>query len=298
MMPFPWNRTGDSLSTYTWRDTRSRLVGGDDGPGLPICIETGAPLFLEVGPPGRIRRAGQVPTFGLPLLMEFRCYPSSTGVGLNAFDISLANNASRGPIFRAFSTGGINRFGTPVQVQPDLEDRSRGGFNPNSNPPGKRTPSGDNSFYIGQIDYVTRVSQAHSVWLDLRPSIVSPFQFENFTQPVVFPPPDAQPPGTSVLLEYRGSLGFVDIEGEAFDARSIDSYGTIFEIQTTAANACNRCIRELGTVLFKDNDETWTEDIDRLDGSSFIQVRMTFLSDIESGQTAELESFGIAVAYE
>ncbi|MAB79891.1 MAG: hypothetical protein CMJ89_11110 [Planctomycetes bacterium] len=298
MMPFPWNRNAGNPNSYTWRDTRSPLVGGDDGPGLPICIEIGAPLLLESPPNGRIRRAGNVPTFGLPLLLEFRCFPSSSGLGLNAFDISLANNASRGPIFRTFSTGGINRFGNPVQVQPDLEDQARGGFNPNSSPPGRRTPPEDNSFYVGQLDYVIRMSQLHSIWLDLRPGPIGPFQWTNFAQPVVFPPAQAQPSGTSVVLEYRGASGFADVGESAFDARFLDPYGNIFEFQTTDEHNCNQCIRERGTVFYHGGVETWSEDIDALDGSSFIQVRMTFFNDIGSGQTAHLDSFGIAVAYE
>jgi len=295
MMPFPWNRNTDEAVGYTWRDTRSPLVGGNDGPGLPICIEIGAPLLLEAGPQGRIRPAGRVPTFGLPLLMEFRCFPSSSGVGLNAFDISIANNASRGPLFRVFSTGGINRFGMPVQVQPDLEDRPMGGFNPNSNPPGKRTPNADNAFYIGQIDYVVRVSQVYSVWLDLRPSFISPLQFQDYRQPVVFPP--VQPAGTSVTLEFRGAVSFEDVGDNAFDARFIDAYGIPFQFQSAQVHACNQCIRPKGTVHYHHDDDSWREDISTLDGARFLQVRMTFLNNSESAQAAELESLGIPVAY-
>ena len=295
MMPFPWNRNTDEPTTFTWRDTRSQLQGGVDGPGLPICIEIGAPLFLEPGPQGRKRRAGTVPTFGHPLLMEFRCFPSASGVGLNAFDISIANNASRGPLFRVFSTGGINRFGQAVQVQPDLEDAPQGGFNPNSNPPGRRTPNADNAFYIGQIDYVVRLSQVHTVWLDLRPSLLSPFQFTNYARPAVFPP--LQPPGSSLVLEYRGATLLDGVDEAAFDGRSIGPYGTPFHL-LTSEQGCNNCIRPVGTIHYLDGDASWREDLDTLDGARFLQVRMSFLNDIRSGASAELESLGIPVAYE
>ena len=37
---------------------------------------------------------GEVQTCGLPLLMEFRCYPSDTGLGLNPLAVALAINSS------------------------------------------------------------------------------------------------------------------------------------------------------------------------------------------------------------
>ena len=78
-----------------------------------------------------------MPTAGLPLLMEYRCYPSDSGIGLNPLDISLAINSSAVPNFRAFSTGGVNTQSNPVKVNPDTNMAPLGGYNPTSSPPGK-----------------------------------------------------------------------------------------------------------------------------------------------------------------
>ena len=52
-------------------------------------------------------------------------------------------------------------------VLPDSEVVPSGGFNPLSVPPGLKTSTGaDNTFYMGQLDTVVRVSRVHTVWLD------------------------------------------------------------------------------------------------------------------------------------
>ena len=299
MMPFPWNQ-GHGLSeagTYTWRDTRSLALGGPGSRGLPLCIEIGQPLFLENGPPRRIREENDVPTFGLPLLMEFRCFPSDSGVGLNAFSISLASNSSIFPYFRTYSTGGIDRFGNPQRVLPDLEEQPMGGFNPNSSPPGLRTPSADPSFYIGQLDYVVRISQVHTAWIDGRPTPAFG-GFLDYLPPVVLPSPIDQPPGTSALLEFRGANALLDMGLSGFDAGSIDIYGDVFEIQTLKDDDCNQCIRDLGTVLYPDDDPSWSSDIDEIDGAPFFQVRITFLNDVVGQQVARLQALGFPIDHE
>jgi len=298
MMPFPWNRGRSvaELVTYTWRDTRSNALGGPGSRGLPLCIEIGTPLFLENGPPRRVRSENDVPTFGLPILMEFRCFPSDSGVGLNAFDISLASNSSIFPYFRTFSTGGINRFGNPVQVQPDLEDSPMGGFNPSSSPPGRRTPNADPSFYIGQLDYVVRISHVHTAWIDARPSPAFSKSID-YATPVVLPPPADQPPGTQAILEFRGADALIDMGDAGFDAGQVDIYGRVFEIQSEN-DGCNQCIRTNGVVLYHQNVESWTTDIDSIDGASFFQARVTFLNNIESKQVARLAALGFPFRFD
>ncbi|MAB79890.1 MAG: hypothetical protein CMJ89_11105 [Planctomycetes bacterium] len=297
MMPYPLNRGNGPLVTYTWRDTRSLSTAGPSGRGLPLCIEIGAPLFLEDGPQSRIRGSNNVPTFGLPLLIEVKTFPSSSGIGLNALDISLAINSSRRPNFRVFSTGGINRFGVAIETQPDLEPQPRGGFNPNSTPPGRRTPAGDNSFYVGQMDYVTRVSLVHSIWLPGRPSGPGGLsQVPDYFEPVIIPTASEQPAGTEVILEYRGAVGFLDVEDSVFDSSQLDSYGNPFEIQTEA-DGCNGCVRPKGTVFYLDDVRTWTEDIDLLDTANFLQLRITFINNIESGESPEIDAIGIPIDY-
>src|SRR5262249_33846614 len=137
----------------------------------------------------------QAPSVALPLLMEFRCYPDTSALGLNALDINAANPApvSR-PNFRAYSTGGDNSSDQVVQDNPDLEGQAHGGFNPTSVPPGGATPGVDNTVYLGEMDLVLRISRMHSIWLDTQMTAPS------YDPPVVEPSSANQPLGTSIDL--------------------------------------------------------------------------------------------------
>jgi len=299
MLPFPLNRTeGVDPVTFTWRDTSVVAKGGPNSAGIPLDIEQGNPLNLEDAF-GYVAGRDQVPSFGLPLLMEFRCFPSNTGIGLNSVDISLAINSSAIPSLRCYSTGGINTARETVTVNPDEADSARGGYNPNSNPPGQRTNrSDDNAFYIGQLDTVTRISRVHTVWIDT--SLPAPDYFN----PVVLPDLTEQPSGTEVVVEYRGAIDFVlgdfnddDEELYKFDARRIDAYGEIFGIDDEGVFV------PLGTadvfeggVTFVTGNSSWVRDIDDIDGAQYLQMRVTFVNNIETGLNPELSAIAIPYA--
>ncbi len=267
LMPYPLNALGTS-NTFTWRDTAVLAEGGGDGLGVPMGIEVGPPLFLEEEE-GSYAGAEQVPSIGLPLLMEFRTFPSNTAIGLNRFDVSLAINTSARPNFRAFSGGGIGVGGLPMTVDPDLEDVPSGGFNPFSTPPGLPTMSADNTFYLGQLSTVTKVSRAHSVWIDTQ--LASPM----FTALLL----DAsEPHAARVVAHFRGADGFTSAAGGTpFDAGEMDPYGDI----------------PTGDVLFHRGAKTWTADLSSLDGARYIQVRLSFTNDIETGATSTLRSMAL-----
>jgi hypothetical protein len=301
MLPFPLNRDPSvETQTYTWRDTAALGEAAPSARGVPLDIEVGAPLQLE-GAFGAVARAGEVPTIGLPLLMEYRCFPTSSGVGLNSFDISLAINSSAWPAFRAYSTGGINTSGVSVIKDPDRETSPSGGYNPSTNPPGNQTRNAhDNSFYIGQLDVVTRISRVHTAWIDTR------MPAPDFIQPQVLPAPQDQPVGTSILIEYRGSNGFVleDLDMDVdeslfpFDARRLDPYG---DIVVDIPDAGDNPIRwELGSTEFTGSVDyvgdgpQWSGSIDEMDGARYLQMRITFLSNIETFQSPVLSAIGLA----
>ncbi len=272
LIPFPMNRAGGAPVAFTWRDTSVLALGGPDGAGVPLSIEVGEPLFLENNV-GSYAENGHVPAACLPLLMEIRCYPSQNALGLNPLAISLASNISARPNFRAFSTGGINTAGQLVTKNPDLELAPTGGFNPSSRPPGKPTQqTADNALYLGQLDYVTRVSRAHSIWLDTK--IPSP----RFAPPVLEPTADQLPPGTLILIDYRGADGFLDAEERPFIAAALDAYGDL----------------RIGTALFHGNDPTWKPQLTTLDGSRYIQFRVTALNNVGAQLSPELSAIGIA----
>jgi hypothetical protein len=304
-LPFPLNRGTAPRETFTWRDTAVREQGGANGAGIPLDIEVGPPLGLELLA-GSTAAPGAVPSFGLPLLMEFRCFPSSGAVGLNGCEVLLANNNAPMPYFRSFSSGGTDTSGQTVLRDPDQEDVPHGGFNPGSVPPGQATPHSDNAFYIGQLDVVTRISRAHTIWLDSQRT--SP----DYAAPVVLPRAEDQPLGTRLVLEFRGAHGFelgqldgqlgqaVDESLFPFDAEHLDPYGELFvDLPTDVEDASQRTF--LGSANFPGavhfaHGPDWESALDALDGARFIQVRLTFVGDLESGNTASLSALGLAFA--
>ena len=274
MLPWPLNQgmPVEDYRYYTWRDTGVLAKGGNNGAGVPLDQE--AMILGLTGP--KIYTAGNVKTVGLPLLMEFRCYPEDDALGLNAFNIALACNSSARPNFRAFSTGGYNVNNDPVIKNPDTEDSATGGFNPGTNPPGGTTPGLDCSFYIGETALVTRVSRIHTIWFDSNRA--SP----TYHAPVVEPGPDSQPTGTQVVFAYRGAT---TINGSSLDdistnAANLEFYGEN-DPQITTDNS---------SPAFLNSDSTWKSDISQVNSARYFQVRMTFLSNTASNKTAELRS--------
>lgn len=279
MVHFPMNQgiPTSQFLYYTWRDTALLAKGGPNSSGAVQAIELFATTGSAAGS-GNPYPSGQVPTVGLPLLMEFRCYPDDTALGLNAFDISLAVNSSARPNFRAFSTGGFDTNNNPVIKDPDTEDEADGGFNPGSSPPGATTPGIDNSFYIGQMDLVTRVSRVHTIWFD------TTFASPTYAVPVVEPTPDLQPAGTQVILAFRGATQ-MSITGSGNDtiltnAGQLDVYG---DPKSGA-----------GTPTYLNGDATWRDTIQAIDGARYFQARITFISNTETNLTAELSSLAFA----
>jgi hypothetical protein len=270
ILPFPWNRSGAAETSYTWRDTAIRAQGDPRGAGVPMDIEVGDPLRLDTGI-GEYYPPGEVASVGLPLLWEVRCYPNAAGLGFNSLDILLVFPGWSTPNCRVFSTGGIDSSGARIEKDPDLEFFPSGGFNPLSSPPGAPTPLvADNSFYMGQIDTVVRLSRAVTIWIDT--GTTDP----HYVEPVL--EPRQQPDGTSVLPEFRGAHDFSpDALDAPFDAARLDPYGDF----------------RPGTVTHLADGE-WSTDIRAANGARFLQVRFTFVNNVEVGLTAELDSFGVA----
>jgi hypothetical protein len=295
LMPFPLNRDPSvPPRTMLWRDTAVPARSAPSGAGIPLDVEEGGPLNLAERA-GAVAPSGDVPTIGLPLLMEFRCFPTSTALGQNGFDVSLAINSSAFPAFRAYSGGGTNSTGQAVQKDPDVEVEPTGGFDPNMG--GAPTPRAhDNTFYVGQLDVVTRISRAHSAWIDTRS------QGPDFIAPQVLPLPADQPAGTAIVLEYRGANGFVldnvqpDLDESAFpfDAERLDPYGEIEWVDRDRVHHRLGSPGFPGTIDFVGPGPDWSASIDEIDGARFVQLRVTFVGNLESQTTPELSGIGLA----
>lgn len=276
MLPYPLNRdlAPEDHSYYTWRDTALQALGGAGGSGAPFDQEI---TVLGLGP-DKTYPAGMVPSIGLPLLLEFRCYPTDFALGLNAFDVSLAANSSARPNFRAFSAGGYDTTGSPVIKHPDLEDVADGGFNPNSNPPGQPTMGIENTFYLGELELVTRISRAHTIWLDTATGAPS------FAEPLISAD---LPPGTQIELAYRGATSIIGgSPGQPLyigsDGFGLDAYGDPIDDPAT------------GAPLFLNLDPTWKEAISEVDGAQHLQVRLTFVGNAATNEIARASGLGFA----
>ena len=109
VMPYPLNQgiTVPNYRYFTWRDTSVLTKGAiADSPGAELRIVCSVVYGLGAGCYSCPYLNSNVPTIGLPLLMEFRCFPDSSALGLNALDINLAINSSSKPRVSAITAGG------------------------------------------------------------------------------------------------------------------------------------------------------------------------------------------------
>ena len=173
--------------------------------------------------------------------------------------------------------------------QPDLTSVATGGYNPGSTPiAGQSTYGLDNTFYIGALDLVVRVSRSYSVWFGTQDSeILTPAY-----NPAVKEPRDVdQPQGTSVNLAYRGAINIVSQVINPVvttDARSLDGYGDFYQppaMGPTLHNNPNPTFNFL-------NDSAWHDDVSDIDGVPYYQIRITFRSNAVSGEGPVLSGLG------
>lgn len=278
LMPYPLNRSSaiEDYDYWTWRDTAVPSVGGNGGSGVPLDQEI---QLLGLGP-DKDYGPGAVPTIGLPLLAELRCYPSAGVFGINSLSVLLGSGVDSRPNFRAYSSGGTDTSGVVHVVDPDTEPVASGGFNPGSMPPGAATAPADNTFYVGAVDFVTTKSRAHSIWIDVGTSAM-----QSFLPPVIL---GDLPPGTDIELAFRGADSILGGTPGAplyigQDADGLDPYGDPVDDPAT------------GTPVFflGPPGENWTSDITDLNGSTYLQVRITFVGNPVSLQSTTLRGIGL-----
>lgn len=305
MLRFPMNvdaPPGEEI-TYVWRDTAIEMRGGinaegnmADVPGIPHAQEQeivfgnvvplGEDAFIldylyEAGaqvPP--IGNPAGVPSIGLPLLMEFSCFPSDA-VSLNNFDASITNTTSRFPLSRAFSTGGFNTSDAPVIKNPDNEPVPTGGFN--GIPPvmgagpalGAMTPPQDPTVYLGQMDIVVRVSRVYTTLISAGAGSAP-----DYAALVQEPNPVDQPTGTRIEFAFRGDEG--NPAAAYFDAADLDLYGNSITETSGPTGELSLAVPE------------WSDSIDSIDGLEWSQIRMSFIGNTQSMLTPRLSAIGVA----
>jgi len=300
LMPFPWNMglPPDEWTYYTWRDTALRRRGGSSGDGVPLHQERVAQGLPQAN---RYYRGGEVRAEALPLLMEFRCWPDGSAIGLNSFDVSLAANSSSRPFFRAFSAGGVDQSGSTVLVDPDLETQANGGFDHLGQP----TWGLDNVSYLGSMDFVVRVSRSYSLWFEARDPVTgAALDDPTFSGPLLEPTPAQQPEGTRLELAYRGMESFAPTDDSCggtannFDplenALTLDMFGDHYDDNCfTQELPDHNPERENVGITFQGGTSRWLEHLTAIDGASYYQIRVTFEADPTSGVTPTLATFGM-----
>jgi Bacterial Ig-like domain len=280
MMPWPMNRNIplSDFTYWTWRDTAKLSrgapnCGGADPQRLQQVLGPNFGLLGFYGP-------NDVPTIGLPLLTEFRCYPDAAALGTNRLQTSFALNSSYKPTFRAYSAGGVTTSGTKI-VNPDSEPTATGGVSSSGLPTGPI----DNTVYWGQADFVVRVSRAQTRWLDTGAanSILTTVAAKQL------------PAGTQVSLAYRGARALHASSGEPwFDARNLDPYGESYT--AGQLNLLQLPPQNAFTVRFYPNTDSprWTENAGQLAGARYIQARISFVGNAMTAETPSLDGFGIS----
>lgn len=280
LMPWPLNQNVPlaDYAYWTWRDTaklsRAAPFGGGADPLRLQQVLSGIGLLGFYGP-------GEVPTIGLPLLTEFRCYPDPAALGLNGLQASFAINSSYKPTFRAYSAGGVTPTGNKL-VDPDNEPVATGGVNPST---GAALVPIDNTVYWGQADFVVRVSRAHTRWLDTGAANVD----------LVAMAASALPTGTQVTLAYRGAKSLQASAGTPWvSADNLDPYGESYtRAQLTLLGLSTA--KAFGVRFYPNADSPrWTENASQLAAARYLQARISFVSNPVTAEVPSLDGLGFA----
>ena len=283
--PWPMNRNvpPSQFSYWTWRDTGVQDVAGPNGFGVdPRRLVAVSGSLPGVG----FYPVNLVPTIGLPLLMEFRTYPSASASGSNGFQIAIAINSSARPSFRTFSTGGVLPNGQTIVVDPDQQVVGTGGVNPFT---GATTAPQDNAFYYGQADFVVRVSRLHTIWFD---ALGATQAAAVVTEPLA----SRLPPGTQVVLAFRGASAITSqTAGTWEDASNLDPYGDSYTPLQHLKLGHTSSLSFTPTFFPAPGDHSWTTSVAPLGGARYFQARVTLIGDPLTGLTPELSGLGLAL---
>jgi hypothetical protein len=323
MLPYPLNRgiAQEDFKYYTWRDTAILALGGPMGGGTePLdFLSSGEPCFTAQNTTGdlmngifvkTIHNPGAVPSIGLPLLMDFKCFPEPGGVHVNNIPLTFfLDTGSTGgflPARRLYSTGGYTASSVPVNKNPDAETIASGALNDvatsTSCPTGLAVALGaqipgngvDNVGYDGQVDYVTRVSRTYTRWFSAGPGSAG---FPKYSKPIIEPRAEDLPAGTQIILAFRGAnqIGGVDVP----NANRYDEYGNPL-IRTFIEDNLGTCndpsddvFTSVNAAITEDSDDIWKDTIEEIDGFSFFQVRITFISNAANLLRPELSTLAI-----
>ncbi len=277
MLPWP-----EFEESYTWRDTTipPSYVGTE-----PLPISLGSPpathpdVLLLYTP-------GEVPSVGLPLLARYRCYPRGERLGNNQFQVTaqLTQNVQTSfPAFRVYSEGGQDGSGQWHQVIPD--NAAKGGTQPVGGyqvGTGQPTDPSNPYVYWTEVDFALKVSRVYTHWFDLGGTL----QSGKVVGVQMEPENGNQPEGTSVIVEYRGAVQVDHPGNPTIDPSPLldaeDGFDVYGEYDQSSGQVST--------------PGAWTDNFTELEANSyrFLQLRLTFVNDVDRSNQAILEGLGLA----
>jgi hypothetical protein len=271
LAPWPLNRNKAvaDYTYYTYRDTSITALGAPFGCGAdPAIVGVVDPVNANVG----FYPSDMVPTIGLPLLMEFKTYANNASGTANLLNVVYADvlgafGLGGVPSFRIHSTGGALPNNNQVLINPDQAVTAIGGLDILGNP----TFATDSMFYIGQAEFVVRISRIHSIWFNAGNG-------SSWADPVMSPTESEQPGGTLISLAFRGAV--MTQTGGQNNADNIDMYG-----EKTGGGF---------TPLFINQDDSWKTSLADITGAQYMQCRITMISNPESGVSPTLTALGFS----
>lgn len=319
---FPLNQGNpDTWKYYTWRDTAVLATGGIGSlgvePGIVVygvngntpltdaiyCGAAAPPMGSGLDLEGKVADAtateGNVPSIYLPLLLDFKCFPTGSSVSLNALDGNFvdlfAGGVSTFPFFTLYSAGGTDTSGVAQQKFPESEQIPTYGFNENPlwGPEGTPTGGGWESFRINQrAEFVVRVTRVPTVWFDATGAAT-------FATPVVLPDNSEQPTGTSIVLAFRSASAITGSgnnppNGIMTNANGVNAYGDEPFLGALFGDPNKYVGTENASLTFLGGDKSWKNTIQQINGSRFFQLRLTFVNNPANNLSPVLDGLGVA----
>jgi hypothetical protein len=289
----PWP---DFTSQFVWRDTAfDQAYHGGRGASAGAPTDNYITMLGQWDPIAKRYAPGSIPTVALPLQCRFRTYPQVDALSLNAFRTTLMMNPAattpKLPMFRIYSAGGQDATGTWQRVQPDQAGES-GGIPIGGYRNGLPTAEvGDDLVYWAAADFSVEVSRMHSHWFD----ISGPLNTGTINGVLIEPAAEDQPTGTSVEIEYRGSLAVAAGNNPFENKTPLNDASVRLGVTGSGGNAFDHYgdfVALVGTVA---TPSAWTTDITELEGQgySFIQVRVSFMSNADLDLRPTLDGLGI-----
>ena len=292
----PWTSFSDK---FVWRDTSfdQAYLGGVDGNGGGAPTDNYVNTLGLWDPLGKRYLPGFIPTVALPLQLRFRTYPQMDALSLNSLTTSLMMTPGTTPLnlpmFRVYSSGGQNVSGAWQRVQPDQAGTSgaapTGGWLPF--PGGATQAAGDDLLYWAAADFSLEVSRMHSHWF----AISGPLNVGTIDGVVVEPAADKQPPGTSLVIEYRGSQAVSANANPLENSTPLNDASVKLGDTNQGDSPFDHYGDFVGGTGAVATPSAWTTDITDLEGLGygFIQIRVSFMADPDSGLRPTLDGLGI-----